>query len=264
MVYVTSVAEKEPPANIRLPTDPETAGQRRWGDGHQKSCWRTQTRYVEGRVVQQSVACKQLDCPSCGPRKRQADHEKARSLFDAEEGPIYAIHVPSWRVDHLRKQAHRRDCPTYSVPVSEEENVVFSTYQFPSAITVQRAFKAAESADEEFVRRVFLEERVSRRHTTSTGKWERKRLVAKPRGVTLSRDFIGRQAFLNVADRHSKLVSGRFSEEGAFFHDNEELGAEYWKRLLMSEEHRLRKESRRQRGLVPTWGGLPSRARAAA
>lgn len=238
-----TVTEIRPNAN--LPTSSGTESS--WGKG---SCWRTDTRIDRGRSYQVSTCCKQLDCEECGPKKRQADYDGAVLRFAAEE-KIWAVFVPAKMVDRLRKQAARVGQPIESVPVAKDWNVLFSPHRFENAYELSS----------EDVRRVFLIDRISKRQHTRNGRWEDKKKAQKPAsGETISRGFIGSEAFANVATTHGLKVFQ--SGTGRYFDDPLERGSDYWKPLFVKEEHELRRKRRLARGWK-VWGGHMIRVRAA-
>lgn len=227
-----TITEVKPPANNQN----SPSG---WGRTKPTSCHYTRTYYQNGLVQQQWVACKCLDCDYCGQRKRDGDYQRALKQFSIEN-TIYLIYVPADEVDHLRKQAARRNHPIKSVPIAEDRNAVFSTH----------SFEGSHVPDDEEVRRLFLSTRISRRRLTDTGKWARKSRAEQPRPenrcTTLSKTFVGRQAFLNIAKRLKATVIER--QDTIFFRDEWGYGPEKFKEMLVQEENRVRKARLKARG----------------
>lgn len=226
--------------------------EKKWGQGDPQSCWRTITGYQNGQVFQQAIRCKQLDCEWCGPERRQEGYDIAIRQF-SKERVIYAVRVPAYKVDHLRKWASRREAPIKSCPVSDDENVVFSPVEL----------EGSHVATPEEIRRILIEERVSRRHLKGSGRWagrktDERRIETKM--TTISRGNVSADAFRNVAKALNKKVLPLL--RGQSFRDTENHGPAFYKQLLYAEEARLKRKRLQDRGVLPK--GWSSQARLAA
>lgn len=208
-----------------------------WGQPKETSCHYVQTEYENGRVVQRWHPCRRVDCSYCGPRKKEADLTQALRLFSGETATISIVLVPSWKVDHLRKLAGRHDQPILSVPVAEDRNAIFSPY----------AFEGSHVPDEEEIRQVFMS-RVPRRKLTRTGRWKPKSSDRKSDVIVLTKEFVGPEAFRNVAQRLGAKL--RYTDTETFFEDEWNHGPEQYKKWLIEEEHRVRRIRLKARG----WG----------
>lgn len=146
-------------------------------------------------------------------------------------------------VDRIRKQVERRDheAPIKSVPVSQEENVIFTTVLLDGF-----GFELlSDPVNDERVRRVFLN-RISKRQLTSTRRWQKKSAAPPKRdSVTLSRKFVHEEAFREVAKREGLRV--RAAEDTIWVVDEHKRGPEWWKEALVKEEAEVRKRRRLQR-----------------
>lgn len=208
------------------------------------SCWRTITHRRENRYSLTPVCCQRLDCHECGPRKRQADYEKAVARH-AMEDEIWVVYVRAEQVDRLRKIAGRAEQPIAALPVADDWNAVISPFHFEGASQLS-------SVDME---ELFMEHRIGRRKFRPTGRWENKS-SPEPDDVdaqTISREYVSPEAFKVVAQELGAKVhhSGR---DSLYFDDMKWSDPNQVRIMFLRAESKLREERHRRRGWR-FWGG---------
>lgn len=228
-----------------------------WKDPFE-SCHFIWTGHQNGKFVQQWKPCRGLHCPQCGPYKRQRELERATQLTAEECGlgnMVYAVEVPIEEVDRIRKRAARQDAPTMSVPVGPDRNVVLSTFDMAGG---HHHCPPGEIVSVEFLRRLFIERRINKRQVTTTGRWFTKDQPAtrrpENRAVTLSKKFVGKEAFEIVAKRLGARLS--YGRDLWWFDDPGKVEVETVKEWLVETERELRRNRRKEhkKRLGWAWG----------